>query len=817
MKRMQISFLGGADEIGASAVLVETAGTRILVDCGIRLGGRSPLPELDGAAGGLDAIVLTHGHLDHIGALPVLHRGLPHVPVYATAPTIALARVMLGDAAKIMAQEREEELPLYSAQTIASLLERMTPASPGTPERIGSEVSVTFFLSGHILGAAAVGIESPEGRILVSGDISWTDQLTVAGMGVPHFRPDTLVLESTYGDRLHSDRGRQEQQLAAEVAARISQGGKVLIPAFAVGRAQEVLLILRRAMRLGRIPRFTTWVDGLVRPVCGLYTSFAAFLRPKLRELVAKVGDPFFGDLEEIKPVAAPAQRQEILAGPPCAIIASSGMLSGGASVFYAQALAADPAALIAVTGYQDEESPGRQLLAAAEGRTATLALQGTACELKCAVKKYQLSAHADASELVGLAARLKPADTVLVHGGDESRVSLARQLATEPVGRIHLPRAGQTLELEGRRRGRAVRAAPIGAGRPLGDHAGELADKAIALRGRQAAWQIAHLLRLWGETGLGAEEAQRLLLASGRFAADPRRPFSLKPPAAVDSLAADPVEAVLARISAEAGPCRHSVDRAQRTLSLRFNFPARARERFAAELDAVLGPLGWTWTIHPAPNLEALLARAKQAVEDRGGAALKAGVHMERAEVVVRVARELAPADAAAAREAFARDTAFTLVIEARPSYCLPKTARRSDGRMEINAAFNAVDEGFAGAPHTPYKKSLVHGADGGAIELAFISPAVGERCRDRLEALERATGWPIRIAAMPNQHRIKEVAATLAQEFRIAVRKNPSYFGPQRLLRLATGDVVAPQRAAELKRRFEEATGFALELVKE
>ncbi len=826
---MQITFLGGTDEVGASAILVETAGKRILVDCGIRMGNRSPLPELDRAAGGLDAIVLTHGHLDHIGALPVLHRGLPLVPVYATPPTIALARVMLGDAAKIMAQdsEREEELPLYSAHTVASLLERMAPAPPGMPERIGADVTATFFLCGHIIGAASVGIESPEGRVLVSGDVSVAEQLSVAGMGVPPFRPDVLVLESTYGDRLHADRTRQEEQLAAQIAERIQQGGKVLIPAFAVGRAQEVLLIIRRAMRLGRIPRFTTWVDGLVRPVCGLYTSFSAFLRPKLRELVEKVNDPFFGDIEEIRPVASPEQRKEILAGPPCAIIASSGMLTGGASVSYAETLVNDPTALIAVTGYQDEESPGRQLLAAADGQLAALTLKGRSFDIKCGVKRYQLSAHADAGELVGIASRLKPADTVLVHGGAGSRASLAQQLSTEQVGRVHLPVAGQTLVFTGRRRAGAVPLREIGAGRPLCDNIDELADKAITLRGHNASWQVAHLLRLWGEAGLALEDAQKLLLASGRFSADVRRPFSLKPvpregaPAAGAAPqlagATDPIDELLARIGTESGLYRHSADRAQRVLTLRFNFPARARERFTADLDATLGPLGWTWSIHPSPNLAALLALAKKGVEEHGGAALKASAHLDRNEVVVRVAKELDAAASAKVHEAFTRETGFALAIEAQPSYCLPKTARRADGRLEMNAAFNAIDEAFANERHKPYKKSLLHGAGGGTIELAFVSPQVAERYRERIDAVSRRTGWSIACCAVANQHRIKEIAATLARELGLAAVKNPSFFAAQRLLRLPVGEIVPPEKAAAFKARFEEDTGFVLEIVKE
>ena len=819
MRSMKISFLGGTDEIGASSLLLEVSGTRILVDCGIRLGSRDALPDLDliSEAGGVDAVVVTHGHLDHIGALPVLHRGFPDTPIYATPPTIGLAEIMLRDAAKLMSLEesREEEIPLYSARTAASLTRHIIPVQPGLPEKIGDEVTATFFLCGHILGASCVGIEGPEGRVLFSGDISWADQLSVSGMSLPPFKPDLLVLESTYGDRVHADRSRQEDQLARQVAEAVTAGGTVLIPAFAVGRAQEVLLILRRAMRLGRIPRFPVWVDGLVRPVCRLYTAFEAYLRPRLRQLVERIGDPFFGDLEEIKPVESPEDRDKILAGPPCAIVSSSGMLSGGASVYYARHLVGNERALITITGYQDEETPGRRLLEASEGRSTSLVLGGQEMPIACAIKKYHLSAHADASELVGLAARLKPADTILVHGEGQSREQLARQLGPEPVGRIHLPAGGTTLQLLGRKRVFRGPVKPIGKGRPLADGLPELAHHALTMRGERARWQVAQLMRLWGEETVSIEEAEALLLGSGFFARDPARPFSVKvaPPGGTtaEQTAADPVSRTLERLGPESGLYRHSVDRTARELTLRFYFPKRAEERWTEELDALLKPAEWSWRIHPSPHSGMLVARATELIEREGGQHVKTSVHLDRDEVVVRVKQALKKAAVEEAGRAFRDETGFDLKIETAPAYCLPKQRMRADGRMEINATFKTIDETFQDRPHQPYRKRLLGQK---TIEILFISPQIGERYRDVLAELEEITGWPMAIGAQANQHRIKEIAVTLLAELRVTPQKNPRYFGGKQLLVLPVSALPPEATRTQLAERFAEATGFSIEL---
>src|SRR6185503_4084725 len=233
-----------------------------------------------------DAVLVTHAHLDHIGALPVLLQRYPALTLYATPPTIALMRIQLLDALKIMEadSEAEGEVPLYSRPAVEALLARTQPVKPYTPFEVApGGPRATFFLSGHILGACSVGIEGPEGRVLFTGDVSTANQRTIPGMSVPRFRPHLVVCESTYGARLHSSRPAEEERLVKMIGETIAGRGKVLIPAFAIGRAQEVILTLIQAMLVRRLPPFPVHVDGLVRNVCQVYRDFTAYLQPRLK------------------------------------------------------------------------------------------------------------------------------------------------------------------------------------------------------------------------------------------------------------------------------------------------------------------------------------------------------------------------------------------------------------------------------------------------------------------------------------------------------------------------------------------------------
>ena len=447
---MQITFLGGADEVGASCLLIEIAGRRLLVDAGIRptpkarwgLAG-DQLPDLREIErrGGIDAILVTHAHTDHTGALELVCERYPGVPLYATPVTGELTRVLHQDAQRIMRARLEEEgeLPLFDEVATARLLAAFTPVPFHQPLTLAPGLTATFFPAGHIAGAAMIGLASAEGRILISGDISISPQRTVDGARPPAFKPDVLILESTYGGRLHANRAVEEQRLVETVAAVTAAGGKVLIPAFALGRAQELLLTLGEFLRRGALAPVPVWADGMVRAICQAYASFPDALPLALQEQ----GAAFFD--ANIQPVTSAAQRNALIWEPgPAVIVSSSGMLAGGPAQAYARALAGQPQHAILLTGYQDEESPGRRLQEMAARGRGTLRLGKDKVDVQCRLATYSLSAHADSGQLVSFVETLDPTQVFLVHGDEEARTSLAAALRARGR-RVRLPRAGQT------------------------------------------------------------------------------------------------------------------------------------------------------------------------------------------------------------------------------------------------------------------------------------------------------------------------------------------------------------------------------------
>ncbi|HEX9132740.1 MAG TPA: MBL fold metallo-hydrolase, partial [Ktedonobacteraceae bacterium] len=489
---MQVIFVGGASGVGASCLAIELAGQWIVVDAGVRVDRKSdPLPDLSLLEGkDVRAIFVTHAHADHIGALPLLHQAFPTAPIFASRGTSLLMEVMLADALKVMTRRAAEEmeLPLYPETLVAGMLTQVRPMPVGEPFTLSILPGVTIHASraGHIAGAVSLGFTAPDGSLVVSGDISSTPQRTVTGAVPPPMdRCDLLVLESTYGARLHPNRQAEEARLAQAVANGLAQGGHTLIPCFGLGRGQELLLILQAAQEKGQVPEFPIYVDGLVRRVCSTYLLIPEALSPTLQRQIRKGYTPFTG--RNVTFVRDERDRERILAGPPACILSSSGMLTGGPSAWYAARLATDPNASILITGYQDEESPGKRLLDLAEKKENTLMLGGTQVEVRCQVAKYSLSAHADGGELAAYAAALKPRKVALVHGDPEARAAL-RGLLTDTD--VVLPMEGMAIEKLEKLAGRSSRAASTNAARSV-----EALPQGI---GRGAPFDYTHVEQLW-------------------------------------------------------------------------------------------------------------------------------------------------------------------------------------------------------------------------------------------------------------------------------------------------------------------------------
>jgi Cft2 family RNA processing exonuclease/dsRNA-specific ribonuclease len=525
---IRISFLGGAGEIGASSALVQVAETSLLIDCGVRFRKGQALPDLDQLTGKrLDAILVTHAHSDHTGALPVVHEAFPTAPIHLTPPTADLVAILQRDALKIMnAAEREDEVPLYTERQVEGMVEMLRPVDHDRAFTVG-EVTVTYLPASHILGASMIHLATPGGNVLFSGDYSVGAQRSVSALARPALPVDLFVTESTYGNRMHADRKMAEARLVQTIAGTVEAGGRVLVPAFAIGRAQEVLLILKDALRSKQMPEVPVFVDGMVRSVCGVYAQHERYAAPALAREIRAAGHPFFSG--QIRQVKSPQDRKGVLDAGACVIVSSSGMLRGGPSAYYAEALAAREKDAILITGYQDEESPGAALLklAAAEG-PRQLRLGDRTVDVRCRFSAYSLSAHADRMQMVGLIEALQPRTVVLVHGDRAAKEALSTSLG---VGDVVLADDGDQLTRTYPARTTLARSVPLAM--PSG-------KAAAALVGPDTGTPLlaAALAEAWLGRAATAAEAARLVEAleeagvARRDEADPTRLWSLVPAA---------------------------------------------------------------------------------------------------------------------------------------------------------------------------------------------------------------------------------------------------------------------------------------------
>jgi len=510
--------LGGAGEVGASCGILRIGDRRVLIDAGMRpsaRAGQDRLPALDRlTVEPPDAILVTHAHIDHTGALPLASEMFPMAPTYCTETTLLLTRLLLADSVRVMEAEhlaQEGETPLYTAEVVERTLARVRPVEWAQPIAPLDDPAITvrFLHAGHIAGAAMLLIDTPAGRVLHLGDYSVTAQRTLHGLdvlGLP--QADAVISEGTYGDAIHANRKEQERALVATVARVVGRGGRALLPAFAVGRAQEVALILRAARATGELPPVPIHLDGMVRGVCDLYQAQVHDLNPRLQNYVRNARRPLFADPSLAVYAVTAGRRRQLLNDPGAAVvISSSGMMTGGPAPLYARALAVDEKSAIVFSGYQDDESPGAALLRARQGTTVTLGKEELT--LSCAVERYSLSAHADAGQIEVAVTRARPRVTVLVHGEPDTLRALARRLARyhphvavngEAVTLIDAPARATSAAMSPR----PMTAAPSGEEDPHGaDGAMPPADlaavhrTALATGGPHRPWTTVELARL--------------------------------------------------------------------------------------------------------------------------------------------------------------------------------------------------------------------------------------------------------------------------------------------------------------------------------
>lgn len=430
-----VTPLGGGEEIGGSAILVEAGGRRLLVDAGLHPSGEGPRDINEVYEGGrLDGIIVTHAHNDHAGYVPALVDRFRGVPVFCSDATANLLPTMWADSAKVMDRSFAEATdglealpPLYTAVEVERAEERIRDQPFHRAFALG-DLRLTLFPAGHILGAAGVVISAGDKRVVITGDISGLDDqyLSVEAAHLPDrlvAGADLLVIETTYCQDSHGQRERQEEGLVAAVKSVVDRRGRVLIPAFGLGRSQEVILILRKYL-----PDVDVLVDGLAKDITTIYEKVA---ENHGEELVIVGG--------RVRPVRN--RFREMQSFHSGVIVSSSGMLTGGPSVSWAKSVLPDERAALLLCGYQDEEAPGRRLEHLASGRPGPRRLTlpdfelGTVdIEVRAEVRKYALSAHADKPALLDIIERVQPRQTMLVHGLPDKQAAFRRDLRDRGV-----------------------------------------------------------------------------------------------------------------------------------------------------------------------------------------------------------------------------------------------------------------------------------------------------------------------------------------------------------------------------------------------
>ncbi|NET66076.1 MAG: MBL fold metallo-hydrolase [Moorea sp. SIO1G6] len=444
--RLIVTPLGAARSIGASCFKILIGPYEVVLDCGTRPKGYDPLPALD-YLHNPNLLLISHSHQDHLGAVPVFHSRYPGARMISTHGTREIAHVMLRDGLKIQ-QLNEDSPELFDEADLEQTLFQLETQPVGKDFEPLPGLMVRFINAGHILGAACIYLRYKDMSLLYTGDFHTTNSRTTNGLNLAELpEADILITESTYGSSVHPARRNQETALMESIAEVVQAGGNVLIPSFALGRAQEILLAIRTSKLFNKLT-VPIFVDGLVRAVTEVFRENLDLLPIPVQNLVKINGQEPFFDKTSTPPIISIEHFRErpIAIAKPSVIVASSGMLTGGPSVYYASVLLERENAAIFISGYTDEESPGRLLQSLKTGDT--IELDGKPITVKAQIKRFNLSAHTDKVGLGQVINKVKPKHLVLIHGELEALHQVARSGDNQSLFYIHIPAVGDKIEL---------------------------------------------------------------------------------------------------------------------------------------------------------------------------------------------------------------------------------------------------------------------------------------------------------------------------------------------------------------------------------
>ncbi|HLC48263.1 MAG TPA: beta-CASP ribonuclease aCPSF1 [Candidatus Norongarragalinales archaeon] len=432
---VKITALGGFKEVGRSCILLQTNNSNILMDVGLNVDtsdNSKNYPYLNAMGlqlDQIDAVIITHAHLDHQGFLPYLYAYGYDGPTYCTPPTRDLMVLLQQDCINVMAQDGKT--PPYSEKDIKKTLNHVIVRKFGEVTDITPKIRFTFHNAGHILGSAMIHLHIGDGlhNVVYTGDLKFgrTNLFDQADIRFP--RVDSILMESTYGGAsdVKPRLEESEQKLVNVIRETIANRGKVLIPVLAVGRAQEIMLIMEKYMRNDDVP---IYIDGMVREASAIHTVYPEYLRRDVQRRILQNDSPF--DKPIFRSAIGMDRKSIVEDNDPAIIVATSGMLSGGPSVEFLKLMAGDPKNALMFVGYQAPMSLGRKLL---NGEKEVPILNNNKLDsLKVNLKVANVdgfSGHSDRTQLINFARAIKPRPSkfFMLHGEESKCEDLARTI----------------------------------------------------------------------------------------------------------------------------------------------------------------------------------------------------------------------------------------------------------------------------------------------------------------------------------------------------------------------------------------------------
>ena len=462
VQKSEVSLLtlGGFGQVGRSCMLLTTPDSKVLIDCGINPGARTPdeaYPRLDWAnisLDELDAIVIGHAHLDHTGFLPVLTKYGYKGPIYCTEPTLPMMNLIQLDAIKVAGAQGRT--PMYAERDVHQIMRQTIGLSYGTVTDISPDIKLVLANAGHILGSASCHFHIGNGdhNFVYSGDIKYGKSMLLESADTRFPRVETLLVESTYGAKEDIQPTREEVESAfiKSVNEILNGGGKVLIPIPAVGRAQELMMVIDKYMKSGQLTESPVFMEGMIQEATAIHEAHPEYLERSLKQKILETDDNPF-DSEYFTNIEHSDGRDEPLReDSPCIVIATSGMLEGGPVLEYFRNFAPNPKNKILFVSYQVNGTLGRRVMDGA--RQVTIMGRDGKVEvvtINAGTEKLEgFSGHSDYNQLMSYVQRLRPKlRRVLVNHG-ERRKSQNLSSAINRMYRVttHYPQVQEAIKL---------------------------------------------------------------------------------------------------------------------------------------------------------------------------------------------------------------------------------------------------------------------------------------------------------------------------------------------------------------------------------